>query len=89
MNNFENAEIYKLPDLLFLFLFIGTWLLASALVIFVCDLLGIIVNNILIGLVIGFVGALFWLLLLYFSISLIERFYKIVYKIEKEVIECK
>jgi hypothetical protein len=62
--------------IIILFLFIGTWLLASAIMILSFNLLGIsisiVVNNILIALIAGFVDALLWGLLMYFSMSVIE-----------------
>ena len=76
-NDFDYVDF----DYVILFLFIGTWLLASAIMILSFNLLGIsisiVVNNILIALIAGFVGTLLWVLLMYFSMSVIEIFYKI------------
>ena len=76
-NDFDYVDF----DYVILFLFIGTWLLASAIMILSFNLLGIsisiVVNNILIALIVGFVGTLLWVLLMYFSMSVIEKFYKI------------
>lgn len=76
-NDFDYVDF----DYVILFLFIGTWLLASAIMILSFNLLGIsisiVVNNILIALIAGFVGTLLWVLLMYISMSVIEKFYKI------------
>ena len=76
-NDFDYVDF----DYVILFLFIGTWLLASAIMILSFNLLGIsisiVVNNILIALIAGFVGTLLWVLPMYFSMSVIEKFYKI------------
>ena len=87
MTNSESIELSGLSDISLLVLLFGTWLLASGIIILLLNLLGIpislVVNNIPIALPVGFVGALLWFSLLYFSIFVTERFHK-----EPEVKEC-
>lgn len=78
-DEFLNA-IPRLSDTLFLFIFIGAWLLAVGIIILLFNLLGIstpaIVNNIPLAFFVGIMGGLLWLSLIFFSVSLIERFRK-------------
>ena len=75
-DEFLNA-IPRLSDTLFLFIFIGAWLLAVGILILLFNLLGIsttaIVNNIPLAFFVGIMGCLLWLSLIFFSVSLIGR----------------
>ena len=71
------TELPPPSDTLFLFLFIGLLLLTPGIMISFLYLVGIpvslIVNNVLLVLLVDFVGALLWISLLFFSIFLIDR----------------
>ena len=79
-NDFENIKLSKLPDILIVFILMGTWLLSFGSIILLLDVMGIpssiVLTDIPIAFLIGFVGSLLWFSLLHLSILAIKRFHK-------------